>query len=63
MPEAPPVNGEPHLSMLPLFAWAASPPPAHSLLDIRAERLAQRLRQPVTLVKIHMLAAGLGEVR
>lgn len=63
MPEAPPVNGEPRLPMLPLFAWAASAPPSLTVLDLRAARLAQRLRQPVMLVKLHMLAAGLGEAR
>ena len=57
----PPKGNEiPPLCALPLFAWAASPLPAPTLLDIRAERLARLTGRPASIVRIHMVTAGLG---
>jgi hypothetical protein len=55
-----PRNDFPPISDLPLFAWEPSPQPNPSLLDIRAERVASLTGRPLSVVKIHMLVAGLG---
>lgn len=53
-------NEIPEIYGLPLLDWHPSPQPNPSLLDIRAERVASLTGRPISVVKIHMLVAGLG---
>lgn len=55
-----PRNDIPPLLGLPLLDWRPTERPASSLLDIRAERVASLTGRPISVVKIHMLVAGLG---
>jgi hypothetical protein len=55
-----PRNEIPPLSGLPLLDWRPSERPAPSPVDLRAERIGKLTGRPPAVVKIHMIAAGLG---
>ena len=59
-----PRNENPPLLGLPLLDWRPSARPASSPLDLRAERIGRLTGRPVSVIRLHMLVAGLGgEVR
>lgn len=59
-----PRNEIPPICGLPLFAWASAAAPhqhpAPSLLDLHATRIAARSGRPVGVVRLHLVAAGVG---
>ena len=53
-------NEIPLVHGLPLFDWRATERPTPSPLDLRAERIGKLTGRPPYIVRLHLVAAGLG---
>lgn len=53
-------NEIPPLLGLPLLDWRPSERPSPSPIDLRAERIGKLTGRPPYIVRLHLVAAGLG---